>query len=731
MNIPTGHRYTTTLGGRELVLETGKYAKQLHGSVTVRYGDTVVLVTAHMDDRESPMSFLPLTVEYEERHYAVGKIPGSFLRREGRPANQATLNARLIDRQIRPLFPKGLRRELQVIVTVLSADQKNDPAMLAAIGASAALSISDAPWDGPTACAQVGMVDGEFVLNPTLDLLDEGRSSLELTVATTKDAVLMVEAAANELGEDDMVGAIEFAQRELAPVVELIERMRAEIGLEKRSFTSAADVAPADVDDMREAARAAGLVDAISTKGKHERSSAVKALRDRLIDERVPDATADGAGARIGELKSAFSKVEAAEMRRMVIEERVRQDGRAPADVRDIWIETGVLPMAHGSAVFTRGETQVLGITTLGTGRDNRLVDDLGLEKSEEFMLHYNFPPFSTGEVKRLRGVSRRELGHGNLARRALLPMIPSQGDFPYVIRVVGETLESNGSSSMATVCAGSLSLMDAGVPIERPVAGIAMGLVKEGERYAVLSDILGSEDALGDMDFKVCGTREGVTALQMDIKITGITADIMREALAQARAGRLHILDAMDGALSGARAEISARAPRIVTTKIPTEKIGSVIGPGGKQIRELEALGVKVEVQEDGTIRIYSDDAAAALEVKTRIEQLTASAEVGKVYDGVVAKVVDFGAFVTLFPGTDGLLHISQMATDRVERVEDVLKEGDTLQVKVNTIDDRGKIDLIRPELEGLVAPRRPAPPRDRPRGGSGGGRDGRGPRR
>jgi polyribonucleotide nucleotidyltransferase len=734
VNIPTGHRYTTTLGGRELIVETGKYAKQVHGSVTVRYGDSMVLVTAHMDERDSPMSFLPLTVEYEERHYAVGKIPGSFLRREGRPANQATLNARLIDRQIRPLFPKGLRHELQVIVTVLSSDQRNDPAIAAAIGASAALSISDAPWDGPTACAHVGLIDGEYVLNPSLAQLDEGLSELELTVATTRDAVLMVEAGADELDEDAMVGAIEFAQRELAPVIELIERMRDDVGLPKRSFTSVIDLSDEDVSDIRAAARAAGLTQVLRTSGKHERSAAVKALRDALIADRVPDAEAEGAEARIDQLKQAFAKVEQAEMRRMVVEERVRSDGRAPDTIRPIWIETSVLPMAHGSAVFTRGETQVLATATLGTGRDNRLVDDLGLESTEEFMLHYNFPPFSTGEVKRLRGVSRRELGHGNLARRALLPLIPSQEDFPYVIRVVGETLESNGSSSMATVCAGSLALMDAGVPIPRPAAGIAMGLVMEGDRYVVLSDILGSEDALGDMDFKVTGTREGVTALQMDIKVKGITPAIMREALAQARAGRMHILGVMDQALPAARDDISARAPRIVTTKIPTDKIGTVIGPGGKQIRELEALGVRVEVQEDGMIRIYSEDAAAALEVKQRIEALTASAEVGKVYDGVVAKVVDFGAFITLFPGTDGLLHISQVAEGRVDRVEDVLKEGDRLKVKVNAIDDRGKIDLIRPELEGIVPPRRPAPPRDRgARGDRGprGGRDGRGPRR
>ncbi len=732
MNIPNAHRYTTTLGGRELVIETGKYAKQVHGSVTVRYGDSVVLVTAHMDDRESPMSFLPLTVEYEERHYAVGKIPGSFLRREGRPGNQATLNARLIDRQIRPLFPKGLRRELQVIVTVLSSDQRNDPAMAAAIGASAALSISDAPWGGPTACAQVGFVDGEYVLNPTLEQLEQGESALELTVAATKDAVLMVEAAASELSEEQMVGAIEFAQRELAPVIALIERMRDELGLPKRDFTPVADVSEDDAAEIRAAAEAGGLAQVLRTTGKHERHDAVKALRDNLIEARVADPEAEGASERIDVLKAAFGKAVQASMRRMVVEERVRIDGRAPDEIRPIWIEAGVLPMAHGSAVFTRGETQVLGIATLGTGRDNRLIDDLGLEKSEEFMLHYNFPPFSTGEVKRLRGVSRRELGHGNLARRALLPMLPTQDDFPYVIRVVGETLESNGSSSMATVCAGSLALMDAGVPLQRSVAGIAMGMVKEGERYAVLSDILGDEDALGDMDFKVTGTREGVTALQMDIKIAGITAAIMREALEQAKRGRMHVLDAMNQVLPASRSELSPRAPRIVTVKIPSDKIGTVIGPGGKQIRELEALGVKIEVNEDGTVRLYSDDAAAAAEVKTRIEQLTATAEVGKEYDGVVAKVVDFGAFVTLFPGTDGLLHISQLAEERIDRVEDVLREGDTVRVKVNAIDDRGKIDLVRPELEGVIPPRRQAGGgggRGGPRGDRG-GRGDRGPR-
>jgi polyribonucleotide nucleotidyltransferase len=733
VNIPNGHRFSTDLGGRELVIETGKYAKQVSGSVTVRYGDTLVLVTAHMSDDRSPMNFLPLTVEYEERHYAVGKIPGSFLRREGRPANQATLNARLIDRQIRPLFPKGLRNEVQVIVSVLSADQQNDAGWLGAIGASAALTLSDVPWNGPVACTNVGYHQDAYVVAPTLQQLADPANRLELTVAASREAVLMVEAAADELPEDVMVGAIETAQSALAPVVALIERMGTELGQPKRAFEAVVEVLPEDVADLTAAARAAGLRDALLTVGKHERSVAVKGLRDALIAERLGDAAAEGAKERTAQLKGAFGKAEGAEMRRMVVEENLRTDGRDPKTVRPIWIETGVLPMAHGSAVFTRGETQVLGIATLGTGRDNRLVDDLGIENTEEFMLHYNFPPFSTGEAKRLRGVGRRELGHGNLAKRALARMVPKKDTFPYVIRVVGETLESNGSSSMATVCAGSLALMDAGVPVRKPVAGIAMGLVKEGERYAVLSDILGSEDALGDMDFKVCGTRDGVTALQMDIKITGITPAIMREALGQARDGRLHILEIMDSVLPAARADVSPRAPRIMSVKIPSEKIGTVIGPGGKQIRELEALGAKVEIEEDGHVRIYSDDAAVAETIAERIKALTASAELGKIYDGVVAKVVDFGAFITLFPGTDGLLHISQMAEGRVESVSDVLKEGDRLQVKVNTIDDRGKIDLVRPELEGLIPPRRPAGPRpDRGprRDGDRGPRGPRGPR-
>jgi len=724
VNLPSYRRYATRLGGRELVIETGKYAKQVAGSVTVRYGDTLVLVTAHMNDSGSPLPFLPLTVEYEERHYAIGKIPGSFLRREGRPGQQATLNARITDRQIRPLFPKQLRNEVQVICTVLSADQQADPGPLAAIGASAALSISDVPWNGPTACCTVGYEDGAYVINPPLHDLQDGSSQLELTVAASKDAVMMVEAAASELSEDVMVGAIEAAHEALKPVVDLIAQMREEIGKPKKGFEPAVEVDPSDIETMAREAAAAGLREALLTSGKHERADAIKAVRDGILERLVPDTEVDGAQDRLKQLKAAYDKAEKAEMRRLVLDEDRRTDSRRPDEIRPIWIETGVLPMAHGSAVFTRGETQVLATATLGTGRDNRLVDDLGLDDTEEFMLHYNFPPFSTGEVKRLRGTSRREVGHGNLARRALVGMIPGQQDFPYVLRVVAETLESNGSSSMATVCSGSLALMDAGVPIRKPVAGIAMGLVKEGERYKILSDILGSEDALGDMDFKVTGTADGVTALQMDIKITGITPAIMREALAQARAGRLHILGKMREALPAPRQEISPRAPRIMSVRIPVDKIGTVIGPGGKQIRELEALGCTVEVAEDGVIKIYSEDSAVARTVAKQIEEMTASAEVGKEYDGKVAKVTDFGAFVNLFPGTDGLLHISQIAEERVQRVEDYLKEGDRVRVKVNAIDDRGKIDLVRPELEGKIPPRSSGGGR---RGGGRGGRDGR----
>ncbi|WP_288481707.1 polyribonucleotide nucleotidyltransferase [uncultured Deinococcus sp.] len=705
-----GKTYTTMLGGRELSIETGRLAKLVSGSVTLRYGDTLLLVTAQARDEKSTLDFLPLTVEFEERHYAVGKIPGSFQRREGRPGEKAILSARITDRQIRPLFPKGYRHETQVIITVLSADGQNAPDVLGPIGASAALSVSDIPWAGPTACVRVGQIDGQYVVNPTAEQLE--RSVMDLVVAGTRDAVMMVEAGAQTVDEETLVGAIEFAHAEMQGVIGLIETMRAEIGLEKFNFLAESDLSTDLVPELAEAARVGGLRGALLTVKKKERSANLKALRDRLIAERVPE-DAEDAAERTLALKAAFGKVEKQELRRLILEDDLRADGRNSRTVRPIWIETRPLPRAHGSAIFTRGETQVLGVATLGTERDEILIDDLSSETGDKFLLHYNFPPYSTGEVKRMGGQSRREIGHGNLAKRAIRAVLPSFEEFPYVIRVVGEVLESNGSSSMATVCAGTLSLMDAGVPLKAPVAGVAMGLVMEGERYRILTDILGLEDALGDMDFKVCGSADGVTALQMDIKVGGITPAVMREALAQAREARLHILGKMAEVLAAPRAELSPTAPRIVSMKINPELIGKVIGPGGKQVRELEAMGAQVTIEEDGTIRIFSASGEAAEAVRARISGLTREAKVGEEFEGTVVKTAPFGAFVNLYPGQDGMLHISQMSEERINAVEDVLNVGDKLRVKIVNVDDRGKIDLIRPELEGKIAPRAPREPR------------------
>ncbi|GAA5436366.1 polyribonucleotide nucleotidyltransferase [Deinococcus aquaticus] len=718
-----GKTYKTMLGDRELSIETGKLAKLVSGSVTLRYGDTMLLVTAQAREERSTLDFLPLTVEFEERHYAVGKIPGSFHRREGRPGEKAILSARITDRQIRPLFPKGYRHETQVIITVISADQQNLPDVLGPIGASAALSISDIPWGGPTACVRVGQIGGQFVLNPTTDQMQ--RSTLDLVVAGTRDAVMMVEAGAQNASEEDLVAAIEFAHAGMQGVIDLIETMRAELGQEKFNILAEGDLSTDLVPEVAEAARAAGLRDALLTVKKKDRGIRTKAVRDAVIAARVPDADAEGAAEQTLALKAAFGKVEKQELRRLILEDDLRADGRNSKTVRPIWIEARPLPRAHGSAIFTRGETQVLGVATLGTERDNLLVDDLTTDENDKFMLHYNFPPYSTGEVKRMGGQSRREIGHGNLAKRAIRAVLPTFEEFPYVIRLVGEVLESNGSSSMATVCAGTLALMDAGVPIKAPVAGVAMGLVMEGEKYRVLTDILGLEDALGDMDFKVCGTAEGVTALQMDIKVGGITPQVMREALAQARDGRLHILGKMAEVLAAPRAELSPTAPRIVSLKINPELIGKVIGPGGKQIRELEAMGAQVTVEEDGTVRIFSADGSAAEAVKVKIESITREAKVGEEFDGTVVKTAPFGAFVNLYAGQDGMLHISQMSEERINAVEDVLNVGDKLRVKIAGIDDRGKIDLIRPELEGKIAPREARAPRP------GGDRGGRPPRR
>ncbi|WP_189004670.1 polyribonucleotide nucleotidyltransferase [Deinococcus roseus] len=703
----TGNTYKTMLGSRELVIETGKLAKLVSGSVTVRYGDTMLLVTAQGSTRPSTLDFLPLTVEFEERHYSVGRIPGSFQRREGRPGEKAILGARITDRQIRPLFPKGFRQETQVIITVISADQENLPDVLGAVGASAALSISDVPWAGPTACVRVGQIDGQFVINPTTTEIQN--STIDLVVAGTKEAVMMVEAGAHSVDEELLVSAIEFAHKEMQPLIALIEQMKAEVGKEKFEWNPPVDALAEVYPAFKEAAIAAGLKNVLLTEGKKARGKALDELQSQLISARVPDLTAEGAAEQVALLQTAFGKAQKEELRRMIIEDDLRVDGRNGRQVRPIWIEATPLPRAHGSAIFTRGETQVLGTTTLGTGRDEILIDDLGTETGDKFLLHYNFPPYSTGEVKRMGGQSRREIGHGNLAKRAIRAILPEFDDFPYVIRVVGDVLESNGSSSMATVCAGCLSLMDAGVPIKAPVAGVAMGLVMEGEKYRVLTDILGSEDALGDMDFKVCGTAEGVTALQMDIKISGITPAVMREALAQAKEGRLHILGKMAEAMPATRPELSKYSPRILTTKINPDKIGVIIGPGGKNVRELEAMGAQVTIEEDGTIRIFSADAAAAEAVLKRVQAQTYEGKVGDEFDGTVVKIAAFGAFINLFPGQDGMLHISQISEQRIEKVEDVLAVGDKIRVKIAGVDDRGKLDLIRPELEGKIKPRAP----------------------
>ena len=698
-NTPSPFRVYCQLAGRELSIETGKYAKQASGSALVRYGGTVVLATAQASDEPIEADFLPLTVEFEERLYAVGKIPGSFLRREGRPGEKAILSARMADRPIRPLFPKGFRHEVQVILTVLSADQANPPDILGPIAASAALLLSNIPWQGPIASVRVGLIDGQFVLNPPLQEMEKSR--LDLVVAGSREAILMVEAEALEVDEETLVQALEFAQKEMQPILDLQEKL---LPLAKPKLDWSPP--PALSEEEREAlyrlAVERGLSAVLQTASKAERSKGLEDFRKALVEELLLEEE------KRPLLEAAFDEVVRKELRRLVLEEGKRADGRGPKDIRPIWIEVDVLPRAHGSAVFTRGETQVLGTVTLGTGRDEQIIDDLGIDETDPFLVHYNFPPFSTGEVKRLRGVSRREVGHGNLAKRALKAVLPKEEEFPYTIRVVGDVLESNGSSSMATVCAGCLALMDAGVPIKKPVAGVAMGLVWEGERHVVLTDILGLEDALGDMDFKVAGTRDGVTALQMDNKVGGLPREVLKEALLQAREARLYILNRMAEVLPAPRPHLKPFAPRILQLKVPVEKVGLVIGPGGKNVRALEELGVEVDIESDGTIRIYSASEEAALKAKRRIEELTMEAKVGEIYEGTVTRITPFGAFVSLFPGTEGLLHISQIAPGRVERVEDHLKVGDVIRVKVHRIDERGKIDLIRPELEGKIPPRR-----------------------
>ena len=687
------HKVSTTIGERELSIEIGKLAKQAHGSALVSYGETVVLVTACAENEpREGLDFFPLTVDYRENFYAAGKIPGGFFKREGKPSEREVLNSRLIDRPIRPLFPEGYKNETQVIALVLSADPDIDPSMHAIVGASAALYTSTIPFAHPIAAVRVGLIDGRYYLNPTYTELKNSR--LNLAVAGMEDGIAMVECGANEVSEEIMVEALNFAHRAIRQIIELQKQLYDKIRPQK--FAVEAPKSDAALSKKIEKEIRASLEDALDTHkySKLESYALVDAAKEKAV-ELFPEAAEDEE--QLIMIKRVFDALKERIFRDQILHKRERPDKRDFKTIRPIWIETSVLPRAHGSAVFTRGETQALVTATLGTADDVQRMDWLEGESYKRFMMHYNFPPFSVGEVSPLRGPGRREIGHGALAERALLPVIPSEEAWPYTIRVVSDILESNGSSSMATVCGGTLALMDAGIPIKAPVAGVAMGLVKEGDTYAVLTDIAGAEDHYGDMDFKVAGTRDGITALQMDIKIPGVTAHIMSEALAQAKEGRLFILDKMLEAISEVRTEISPYAPRIYSMKIPTDKIRDVIGPGGKMIRSIiEQTGVKIDVSDDGRVSIASSDGPSANKAIEIISNLTATPEIGKTYRGKVVRIADFGAFVELFPGTDGLLHISEIDENRIRNVRDVLQEGDQVMVKVVGLEGN-KIKLSR----------------------------------
>ncbi len=681
------------IGGKLVVLETGVMAKQANGAVVARYGDTVVLATAVASkvEREN-VDFLPLTVDYQEKAYSAGRIPGGFFKREGRQTEKEILTSRLIDRPIRPLFPEGYYFDTQIIAAVLSIGDESSMDLMAMIASSAAISISDIPFNGPVGAVRVGYVDGRFTINPGLKEIEGSR--LNLVVAGTADAIMMVEGGSSELSEDQMLEALEVAHSEIKKIIALQRDLIAKVGRAKRT------VKTVDLDQDLEKQVAAMALERLRTSivipNKIERQKTLDALLDEIKEKlkKEDDPT------RKLQLSKIFLNLEKDEVRRIILDRNVRADGRKPDEIRPINCSVGLLPRTHGSALFTRGETQALAVATLGTSEDEQRIDSLEGEYFKTFMLHYNFPPFSVGETRPLRGPGRREVGHGALAERALRPVVPTKHEFPYTIRLVSDILESNGSSSMATVCGGTLALMDAGVPIKAPVAGIAMGLIKESDKVIVLSDILGLEDHLGDMDFKVTGTSKGITALQMDMKIEGITIDIMRSALQQAKEGRLFILGKMLDTLAAPRTNLNPFAPRIISMRINTEKIKDVIGTGGKVIRSIiEQTGTKIDIEDDGTINIASADEAAALKAQEIIKGIVQEAEVGKLYMGKVRKIMDFGAFVEIFPGTDGLLHISQISERRLEKVTDELKEGDEVLVKVLEIDRQGKIRLSRKE--------------------------------
>ncbi len=722
-------RESVTINGKPLTLETGRIAKLAHGAVLVTYGESVVLVTAVSSNDERPgIDFFPLTCDYVEKSFAAGKIPGGFFKREGRQRDEEILTSRLIDRPCRPLFPEGYKKDTQVIATVLSVDKVNPTDVLALTGAGAALHISDIPWSGPVVGVRVARISGELIAYPTFEQI--AQSDLDIIVAATKDSIVMVEGGASEVSEGDLIDALMFGQQAAQPILNLIERIRAAVGRPKRVFE-----AKSISQELRDKVK--GLVDADLSKasrivGKTERYEAYGVAKKKMAEQLKASIGEEAWTSNEKLLKAEFEERKYVLVREMVLGEKKRIDGRVSTTIRPIECEVGLLPRVHGSAMFQRGETQAIVTTTLGTSSDEQKIDALIGESWKNFMLHYNFPPYSTGETKPLRGPGRREVGHGNLAERALKRMMPDPDKFPYTVRVVSETTESNGSSSMAAVCGGCLSLMDAGAPIKAPVAGIAMGLIKEGDRVAILSDILGDEDHLGDMDFKVCGTARGVTAIQMDIKVEGLSREILESALKQAREGRLHILDKMLQTLSAPRPEMSKWAPRITSIKVKPDQIRLVIGPGGKTIKGIvDQTGVAIDVEDDGTVNIASADPEAVKRALAIIKGLTAEPEIGTIYKGPVKRVTDFGAFIEILPGTDGLLHVSEMAHTRVERVEDVMKEGDEVEVKVLEVSRDGKIRLSRRAL--LPLPEGPAGEEAKRRmesahsGDSGGGRDSR----
>lgn len=678
--------------GKPLTIETGKMARQADGATVVTYGETKILCTAVSAKTMRPgQDFFPLVVNYQEKFYASGKIPGSFFRRERGATERETLICRLIDRPMRPLFPKGYMNETQIMPTVVSADCINDPDTLAILAASASVSVSDIPFAGPIAAVRVGRVEGEFIANPTIEQMEQ--SDIEIVVAGSRDAIMMVEGEADLVSEDEMLEAVFFGHRSIQPLIEMQEKLQQQVGVTKREFS----VPEVDTELEQKVTEVceAQIVEAVKLQDKQERYAALSANRERvqeLLAEEFPE--------REGEIGAIIGSVEKRVVRQMILQDRIRIDGRDMQTIRPITSEVGILPRAHGSALFTRGETQALVTTTLGTASDEQRIDNIQGMDFKKFMLHYNFPPFCVGETSMRLFPGRREIGHGMLAERSVSKILPAFDDFPYTIRIVSDILESNGSSSMASVCGASLSLMDAGVPVKNPVAGIAMGLVKEGDDIAVLSDILGDEDHLGDMDFKVTGTEEGIAALQMDIKIDGVTRDIMYTALEQAREGRLHILDKMAEAISESRDDLSPYAPRITTVFVKPEQVRTIIGAGGKTVRGIiEATGCGIDIEDDGRINISSADGVAAAEAARMISELTQEAEVGKIYDGTVKKIMDFGAFVEIFGGTDGLVHVSELAKERVRNVTDVLNEGDAVRVKCIGVDRQGKIKLSRKE--------------------------------